>query len=338
MSEHLIPNDLIQWHFAALANHPKLVEQLLAEGLVPQSVLHSTGQELTADEFAQLLKQTSLLSNDESFGQLEVPVYRGSFQMMCHSCISCHNLHQALERCIKFYRVFNPQFDWQLDIDGDVATVEFNFKRLDDQQSSYLIAFVSVVIWRWLSWMINKPIELNEVEFNFKLPVSADNIEPIFKRRVKEQSGRNSISFSSQYLKHPVKQTPQSLESFLINVPECLLSHYRQDMTLSGQLFEIVNQQDNLNQFTLADAAKHFYCSEQSLIRRLKSEGSKFKKVVDQVQKKRAREWVLTSAMTNQQIASKLGYSDTSVFYRKFKTWFGQTPNEYRKTSGVNKK
>ena len=336
MSEHLIPNDLIQWHFHTLADNPKLVEQLLAEGLVPSKVLEQEGQILTADEFAQLLKLTTFLSNDESFGQLKIPVYRGSFQMMCHACISCTNLHQVIERCIKFYRVFNPQFNWQLTVEEEICAIEFNFKALDAQASSYFIAFVSVVIWRWLSWMINKPIELLDVEFSFALPVAADNIEPIFKRKVKEKMASNRICFHSQYLKFPVKQTPQSLEMFLFSVPECLLSHYRQEMTLSGQLSEFVNQRENLNSLTLADAAKHFFCSEQSLIRRLKSEGTKFKKVVDQTQKKRARELVLISTMTNQQIALSLGYSDTSVFYRKFKTWFGQTPNEFRKIDKIN--
>lgn len=333
MSEHLIPNDMIQWHFATLADHPDVVEKLMNLGLVPAQVLASSGQVLTADQFARLLKQTIALMNDETFGLLQQAVHRGSFHMMCHACISCSNLRQVIDRCIKFYRVFNPQFDWQLVTEGEVSYIEFNFKQLDKQKSSYLIAFISVVIWRWLSWMINQPIELNEVDFNFNAPAAEDNIQPIFKRIVKQNCEKNRIGFAREYLSKPVKQTAQSLESFLINVPECLLSHYRQDMTLSGQLYEYVKQQGDLNKLSLAQASKHFYCSEQSLIRRLKSEGTKFKKIVDQVQKKRARELVLTSTLTNQQIAIELGYTDTSVFYRKFKSWFQQTPNQYRHTT-----
>lgn len=333
MSEHLIPNDLIQWHFATLTEYPEAIEHLLGLGIVPNHVLASKGQVLTADQFAQLLKHSIALMNDETFGLLHQPVHRGSFHMMCHACISCTNLRQVIERCIKFYRVFNPQFDWDLVTEGETSYIEFTFKQLDKQKSGYLIAFISVVIWRWLSWMINQPIELDEVEFNFNAPVAEDNIEPIFKRRVKQNREKNRIGFANRYLTYPVKQTAQSLEAFLITVPECLLSHYRQDMTLSGQLHEYAKLQSNLNRLSLADAAKHFYCSEQSLIRRLKIEGTKFKKIVDQVQKKRARNLVLTSTLTNQQIALALGYTDTSVFYRKFKSWFQQTPNQYRATS-----
>ena len=332
MSEHLIPNDLIQWHFATLSHCPELLEKLHKRQLVPAEVLKGSGQTLTADEFARLLKYTFLESNDESFAQLNVPVYRGSFQMMCHACISGINLQQVIERCIQFYKIFNPQFDWQLIIEGNTSFIEFNFKHMDYQRSSYLVAFISVVIWRWLSWIINKQIELDSIEFSFQLPVAAKNIEPIFKRAVKQNSDKNRISFNTEYLKFPVKQTSQSLELFLINVPECLLSHYQQEMSLSGQLKEFLKQQDNLNELTLADAAQHFCCSEQSLIRKLKSEGTKFKKEVDSIQKRRARQLVLTASMTNQQIANHLGYPDVSIFYRKFKQWFQQTPSEFRES------
>lgn len=332
MSEHLIPNDMILWHLQTLRDQPEVLQSVLQNASTTQSALASSEEVLTADQFAQLLKQTIVLLNDETFGLLEQPLYRGTFHLMCQACISCNNLQQVIELCIRFYRVLNPQFNWQLVIEQDTCFLEFNFNRLDKQESGYLLAYITVVIWRWLSWMINKPIVLSEVNFAFNAPVSEQSLAAIFKRSVKQQQDKNKIGFDSSYLTAPVKQTAQTLGDFLVTVPECLLSHYRQDMTVSGQLYEYVKQHERVSQLSLSEAATHFYCSEQSLIRRLKAEGTKFKQVVDAVQKKRARELVLTSALSNQQIALKLGYTDTSVFYRKFKSWFEQTPNQYRQS------
>jgi len=52
---------------------------------------------------------------------------------------------------------------------------------------------------------------------------------------------------------------------------------------------------------------------------------------VDAIQKQRALELINKTQLSNQQIATELGFTDPSVFYRKFKKWLDKTPNEYRK-------
>ena len=77
-------------------------------------------------------------------------------------------------------------------------------------------------------------------------------------------------------------------------------------------------------------AAEHFFCSEQSLIRGLKQEGTRFKDIREKVRKQKASYYLVKTELTNQQISAQLGFSEVSVFYRNFKKWFGVTPSQYR--------
>jgi AraC-like DNA-binding protein len=80
----------------------------------------------------------------------------------------------------------------------------------------------------------------------------------------------------------------------------------------------------------LADIAKSCGTSERTLIRHLAQEGSSFQQLLDAHLQSRAR-WLLhNTSYSVEEIAARLGYSDTSNFSRTVKRWFGLTPTALR--------
>jgi AraC-like DNA-binding protein len=71
--------------------------------------------------------------------------------------------------------------------------------------------------------------------------------------------------------------------------------------------------------------------SERTLMRHLALEGTSFQQLLDAHQKSRALEWLAHSTLGVEEIAERLGYTDTSNFSRTVKRWFGHTPSELRK-------
>ncbi len=82
---------------------------------------------------------------------------------------------------------------------------------------------------------------------------------------------------------------------------------------------------------TLELMAERFAMSARSLIRKLKSEGSSYQQLLDEVRKEQALWLLQETALPIEQIAEQLGYQDTSNFSRTFRRWFGQTPLAMRK-------
>ncbi|CAM8668866.1 DNA binding HTH domain, AraC-type [Comamonadaceae bacterium] len=81
----------------------------------------------------------------------------------------------------------------------------------------------------------------------------------------------------------------------------------------------------------LPDIAAQCEVSERTLMRRLALEGTSFQQLLDAHQQSRTL-WLLQHTSDSvEDIAGRLGYTDTSNFSRTVKRWFGHTPSALRK-------
>ncbi len=340
MSQALIPNPFVRWHFREFQRRGYSTSQICQQFNVPESVFDSEGQDVSAESFADIIKQSVEVLNDESFGGISTSLPMGSFRMMTYACISCVTLKQAIHRAFNFYQLLTKQIHWQLKIDDDKCHLVFDTS-LDGTTGSshnYFIIFTTCIIWRWLSWMIDQPIKIDKLDLIFS-PVFASSYLPgLFKTSVNYEQQNTVITFDSALLELPVKQTPQTLQTFLINAPECLMSHYQSSMSLTKKVQEYLEKTEYIGETNLQQAAEHFFCSEQSLIRGLKQEGARFKDIREKVRKQKSTYYLVKTGLTNQQISAQLGFSEVSVFYRNFKKWFGVTPSQYRENPRKSEK
>ena len=70
--------------------------------------------------------------------------------------------------------------------------------------------------------------------------------------------------------------------------------------------------------------------SESTLQRRLAQEGCRYQQLLDQVRYRLAKEYLLGTTLPVAEIASLLGFSDTTNFRRSFKRWSDTTPSVIR--------
>jgi AraC-like DNA-binding protein len=82
--------------------------------------------------------------------------------------------------------------------------------------------------------------------------------------------------------------------------------------------------------YSMADVASKLAMSSRTLHRRLKEEDTTFQRVLDQLREELARHYLSVSDYSSTEIAFLLGYEETNSFYRAFRTWTGNTPEEIR--------
>ena len=80
-----------------------------------------------------------------------------------------------------------------------------------------------------------------------------------------------------------------------------------------------------------ANVAARLGISETTLRRRLHDEGTTFRAVKDAVYDELAKEWLMAGEVSVEQIAERLGYSDSFAFRRAFQRSNGCPPTAYRK-------
>lgn len=70
--------------------------------------------------------------------------------------------------------------------------------------------------------------------------------------------------------------------------------------------------------------------SVSTLDRRLKSQKTSFKLILLQLKKQLAVEYLITFNKSASKTSNLLGYTSTAQFFKAFKKWFGQTPNQFK--------
>ena len=84
--------------------------------------------------------------------------------------------------------------------------------------------------------------------------------------------------------------------------------------------------------YKLCTTAEVMCLSPRTLRRYLSDAGTSFREVALEVKMNLAGEYLNNSEMTAQEIAYQLGYSQPTNFFRAFKAYFGDTPENYRVT------
>jgi AraC-like DNA-binding protein len=88
----------------------------------------------------------------------------------------------------------------------------------------------------------------------------------------------------------------------------------------------------------LGDVARALGASRRTVQRRLESEGSTYREVLDTTRAHLAKHYLTRSQLTTAEIAFLLGYDDPNSLYPAFRTWTGTTPQAVRdaKTERLN--
>lgn len=81
---------------------------------------------------------------------------------------------------------------------------------------------------------------------------------------------------------------------------------------------------------SLEDMAAALHMSARSLRRKLDSEGTSYRAVLEEARRQMADQLLRSTTMKIEEMAVHLGYADTASFTRAFRRWHGTSPGQYR--------
>jgi AraC-like DNA-binding protein len=135
---------------------------------------------------------------------------------------------------------------------------------------------------------------------------------------------------ASQYLDLPLRRSEEELQRFLAEAPGNILVKYRDPASLGRRI-----RTDLLRlapeQWPDADRLARQLClSPSTLRRRLAEEGQNYQGLKDSVRRELAIAWLSQEDVAMGELAERLGFADSSSFYKAFRKWFGCNPGHYR--------
>lgn len=334
-----VSRDTISIYFvnAALAGVKRLgmdVDTLLSHVGIEAELLNQPKARISPEQYTRFVKMLWMVTQDEHAGFSKQSRRLGSFAIMCQLVIHAKTLGEALERSVQFYRLFGD--DWFIHVERDKHEARFIPHIPIKEDPNHFMTESMLMIWHGLaSWLIDRRIPLERVNFEYPRPEQADEYDALFFAPViKFDATRTEVIFAADYLDLPIRQNEASLEEFLKSAPAQLLVNFKNTNSLTSRIRDVLKSHIGEEMPTLNDVASMLYLSPQTLRRRLASEGKSYQGVKDALRRDAAIHLLLQPRLTLEDVAQQVGFSETSTFHRAFKKWTGVTPGLYRQLHG----
>lgn len=169
---------------------------------------------------------------------------------------------------------------------------------------------------------------IREVTFTYAAPADTTLFERFFRAPVRFGAARSAITFDPEWLAAPVNQADPFIRGVL---KEKVLSEAVEVRnTPEDRMRRVVRTLVATGRWSADEVAASFGMSRRTLARRLKDNGSNFRKVLEDALFDAAQHLLESSSLSMLEIATRVGYADAASFARAFKRWSGKTPRRWQ--------
>lgn len=291
--------------------------------------------------YGLLFQRAMRVLQDEWFGLLSGGrIHAGSFRMLTLFAIHCSSMRQAIKRSQEFCRICRGfKISGEL-IEGERSstvclaplnfTSEEEFDRLLREVKPVNIHTTLAAWHHFYSWLVGVNVPLKRVYFTFSEDELVEEMAQLSAEQVAFDQEFNGFEFASEYLQYPVVRTEGDLDEFLRLAPFNLFVSQEQSKALAPRVKNLLAQHVGDSALGAEQVATRLNMSSTKMRRSLQGEGTSFQKLKDECRMEAAFHYLSCPELSNREVAEKLGFDETSAFFRAFKKWTGVTPGQYR--------
>jgi AraC-like DNA-binding protein len=313
--------------------------QSCAPGAASDEVLHKVGIDpawlqqgdvrVPATAYARLWRLLARRLDDEFFGMDPRRLKSGSLAFLCRSSMAQPDVASALESGLGFLSLMFERLPAQLVRQQSLAEIV-----LLEEHPEPCRAFTYFTYWMIVHgvacWLAGRRIPILAIELRGPQPDFCDDYRVMFSENLRFDRPRTRMIIAADCLDVPVKRSPEELKRFLAQAPANILVKYRDPESLASRIKHDLRQLPAEHWPESESLAQRLCMSASTLRRRLAEEGQSYQGLKDSVRKELAIVWLAEPHINFAEIATRLGFADTSSFYKAFRKWSGSNPGHYR--------
>ena len=258
-------------------------------------------------------------------------MHTSAYGLWGYALLSSATLADAIQFALKYLRIAAPLVHNLFDLDEqgayfeakDVLTLESAFPTSVELWFASLKAIFEDIT--------HTEFTLQEIHLGYPPPKHHKSYSDVFKCPVIFNASHTQFRFDSDYLSIPLPLANT------LTMKECEehCSHILENMETWNGLAKNVKIQllQTPGYFPdIESIAEKCHISSRTLRRRLNAQGTSYKKILTNVRKHLAIQYLKDPRMGISEIAELVGFHDTANFRHAFKKWTGKTPSAYRKS------
>lgn len=177
------------------------------------------------------------------------------------------------------------------------------------------------------------PLAIREIRFQSDRPANLDPYIEVFgSTQLKFGCDDTRFVFARAIAQTRVIGANPDLLTTFHQQAETLLAKYDRD-NFSDRVRQKIVQHLQGETPTLKEISTQLHLSSRSLQLKLKQQNTSYQTLLDEVRRDMAIGYLQESHLSITDIAYLVGFSDLSVFSRKFKRWTGQAPSTFQKNT-----
>lgn len=297
---------------------------------IPPALLDSPNARVTPQGFSALWLGVAAALDDELFGQDTRRMKVGSFAMLTYLLIGCDNLHSALLRMTRYFNLMLDDFECALALDA--RTAQLTIRQTNVAQTPAIFGFETLLMMQHglACWLIGRRIPVRAASFSYPEPSRSAEYHRMYSEQLHFDQDITALSFDANHLALPVVQDKRSAKLFLRGAPANIVLKYKNSSGLAAQIRRRLRSAARTEWPDFDALALAMNMAPSTLRRRLEEEGQTFQLIKDHLRRDMAIEFLYHSSRSVAEIATELGFAESSAFHRAFKKWTGVNPGEYR--------
>ena len=330
--------DTVSMHFveAAVARlGPEARARVLEASRVPAELLGTPQARVPAESFSTVWLAVARELDDEFFGLDRRRMKVGTFAFLCQAVLHSPSLDLALRRLLRGFGLVLDDVHGELKVEGGRAVVRLTNRIADREQRRFADETFLIMVHGVACWLVGRRIPLIVAEFAHPRPAHVQEYGVMYCQALAFDAPYTTMQFDAAHLAAPLIQDEVTLKKFLRTAPRSVFLKYKNEDSWTARLRRRLRGCIVTGEWPrLEQVAREFGVAPTTLRRRLEAEGTSYQGIKDELRRDAAVHQLCGTRLSIADIASALGFQETSAFHRAFMRWSGVQPGEYRRRAG----
>lgn len=277
------------------------------------------------------LGEASRALNDEWLGlTLAKHLDLREIGMIYYAAASSRSFGDALRRVVRYAHLVSEALELRIDRQGGTLSLGISYKGFSRHADRHQAEFFALVLLRICRKLIGHRIVPVAATFVHQRSGDAAQIRQLFGCDVRFNTHADGLSFDATLLDRPVIDGDPYLNDLMVNLCEEAIAARTSNISPLRTLVEnTIAPLLPHGEASAENVARKIGLSERTFARRLASEGMSFGRILDDLRRELAVNY-LQEGLQASQITWMLGFRQNSSFTHACRRWTGKPPSELR--------